>query len=114
MTITTNSACERRRHQRTVLQINMQCIRLDPEGGDVVDTLQTTDISRTGIGAISTRAYYPGQRILLCMPLSSVGGRRNIYATVTRCRPCEEGYNVGMDFDGVSLGAWDKHSVAAA
>jgi len=80
-------------------------IRLDPDGGDVMSELNMVDISRSGIGAISERPMYPGQRILLCLPLSQDSGRRNFYATVVRCRRSEEGYRVGMEFDSVSLGA---------
>ena len=95
---------ERRRHPRTQLQLTLRGIRLDPDGGEVVDTLHMQDISRSGIGAICDRSYYPGQRVVLCLPLTPQGGRRNIYATVVRCRHLEEGYRVGMEFDGVSLG----------
>ena len=107
---------ERRRHQRTQLQMDLQCIRLDPDGTDVVDMLKTTDISRNGLGAICDRPFYPGQRVMLCMPLTSMGGRRNIYATVVRCRHEEEGHNVGLEFDVSSMSIWssDAPAVAAA
>jgi hypothetical protein len=81
-------------------------IRLDPDGGDVVDTFHTVDISRSGMGVISSRAYYPGQRIVLCLPTVGGGGRRNVCATVVRCRPGEEGFHVGVKFDALSFGAW--------
>ena len=106
-------ARERRHYPRTHLQMKIQCVRLDPDGGDVVDTLETVDISRRGIGAISDRAFYPGQRLLLCMPLTSMSGRRNIYATVVRCRREEEGHSVGIEFDGASLGLWRVEAPAA-
>lgn len=107
---------ERRHHPRTQLQMRIQCIRFDPDGGDVVDVLETVDISRNGIGAIADRPFYPGQRVLLCMPLTGMGGRRNIYASVVRCRQMSDGYRVGMAFDNVSQGAMysDKPAVAAA
>lgn len=106
--------CERRQHQRLCLQIKLQCIRLDPEGGDVVDTIETTDISRTGLGAISMRPYYPGQRILVCMPMSSQNGRRNIYGTIIRCRQLEEGYHLGVQFDGMALAGFANGPAVAA
>ena len=105
---------ERRRHPRTHLQIRLQCIRLDPEGGDVVAMLDTVDISRCGVGAMSDRPFYPGQRVVLCMPLSSMGGRRNIYATVVRCRREEEGYNVGIEFDASAVSIWRTEAPAQA
>ncbi len=97
---------ERRRHPRAQLQMALRAIRLDPDGGDPVDTLHMVDISRSGLGAYTDRPLYPGQRILLCLPLSSNGGRRNIYATAVRCRQRDEGYRVGLEFDTASVGAW--------
>jgi len=97
---------ERRRHARTHLQMNLPCIRLDPDGGDVADSLQMYDISRSGIGAYCNRPFYPGQRIVLCLPLTGETGRRNIYASIVRCRPELEGYRVGMEFEPSSLCAW--------
>jgi hypothetical protein len=106
---------ERRRHPRTQLQMTLRCIRLDPDGGDVVDSLSLFDISRSGLGAYCDRPFYPGQRLVLCLPLTGSNGRRNIYGTVTRCRPTEDGYRVGMVFDRVSLGEWAAaHEVSVA
>jgi hypothetical protein len=113
-TATTTHIGERRRHQRLHLQIKMQCIRLDPEDGDVVDTLETLDISKSGLGALSNRPYYPGQRLLICMPLSSTSGRRNVYGTVIRCRQVEEGYHLGVQFDSVAMGAFANGPAVAA
>jgi hypothetical protein len=88
--------------------MKVQCIRLDPDGVDVLDALETIDISRSGVGAMSERSFYPGQRILLCMPLTSLNGQRNIYAKVVRCRQEEQGYNIGLEFDAESLGVWNE------
>jgi len=107
------STMERRRHARTQLQMTLNCIRLDPEGGDVMDTLHMVDISRSGLGAISDRPYYPGQRIVLCLPLSPNGGRRNMYARVIRCRPDQDGYRIGLQFDSASTAAWYASAAAA-
>ena len=106
MTDNDTSVMERRRHPRTLLQMTLQGIRLDPGGGDVVDTFHTVDISRSGMGAICDRSFYPGQRVVICLPLSENGGQRNIYATVVRCRPEAGRYHVGMEFDTVSVGSW--------
>jgi hypothetical protein len=97
-----DTTVERRRHPRTMLQMAVQCVRLDPEAGDVIDKLHLVDISRTGVGGFCDRPFYPGQRVVLCMPLSLDGGRRNIYATVVRCRGTADGYRVGMAFDSSS------------
>jgi hypothetical protein len=109
-------AMERRRHPRTKLQMTLQGIRLDPDGGDVVDALRMCDISRSGMGVHTARSFYPGQRVVLCLPLSDHGGRRNIYATVVRCSKEQEDFRVGMEFDTVSLGRLygGASSVAAA
>lgn len=98
--------------------MRLRGIRLDPDGGDVVDMLEMTDISRSGLGAKGERGFYPGQRMVLCLPLSETGGRRSIYATIVRCRPTDEGsYRVGLEFDSTSAGQWcgtATESIAAA
>ena len=101
----TTTTTERRRHRRTQLQMTIRSIRLDPDAGDPLDTLHMVDISRGGLGAYVDRPFYPGQRVVLCLPLSNNGGRRNIYATAVRCRPEEDGYRVGLAFDTASMGA---------
>jgi len=97
---------DRRRHGRTRIKMRLKGIRLEPDGGDVVDTLDMVDISRSGIGARCERGFYPGQRMVVCLPLSGHGGRRSIYATVGWCRTGDEGYRVGMQFDTASVGSW--------
>ena len=102
----TATSTERRRHPRTALRMSLRCIRLDPDGGDVSDSLDMTDISRSGMGAICERAFYPGQRILLNLPAGQDRGRRNIYAAVVRSQPVREGHRVGLEFDRASAAAW--------
>jgi len=115
---------ERRRHPRTRIAMTLGCVRLDPDGGDVVDSLNMRDISRGGLGAYSVRPYYPGQRIVLNLPIPTDGGRRNVYATIVRCRQEEDGYTVGFAFDAPYVGeayqysrttvnTTPKHAVAA-
>jgi hypothetical protein len=96
---------ERRRHQRTQLRMTLHGINLDPEAGTSQDTLEMVDISRGGLGANADRYMYPGQKIVLCLPLHPDGGRRNIYATVVRCGRVTESYRVGLQFDHVAMGA---------
>ncbi len=105
---------ERRRHPRTRLQMVLHGIRLDPDGGDVRDTLQMQDISRGGMGATAGRWLYQGQRIVLCLPLHPDGGRRNLYATVVRCAKGKEGFDVGLEFDRVPLDSSAFTPVTAA
>jgi hypothetical protein len=106
---------ERRRHTRTRLSMMLHGIRLDPDGGDVHDTLQMLDISRRGLGALSDRWLYPGQKVLLCLPLHPQGVRRNVYATVVRCAKGADGYRIGLEFDSVIYGASvSGHPAAAA
>ncbi len=99
-------SAERRRHPRTALRMSLRCVRLDPDGGDVEDTLHMVDISRSGMGAICQRPFYPGQRIVLCLPQSEGNGRRNIYASVVRSRLDDEAYHVGLEFDRTPATAW--------
>ena len=105
---------ERRRHPRTRMQMMLHGIRLDPDGGDVRDTLHMQDISRSGMGAMADRWLYQGQRIVLCLPLHPDGGRRNMYATVIRCSKTNDGYEVGLQFDHSSLTASAFTPVSAA
>ena len=102
----TGVALERRRYPRTGLQMSVRCIRLDPEDGDVIDRLHVTDISRAGLGGVTGGPYYPGQRVLLAMPLSESSGHRNIHASVVRCRQLDEGYRIGLRFDDGSVSCW--------
>ena len=90
---------ERRRHPRTHLQMSVHCVRLDPGGSNMLDQLEMFDISRSGIGAISQQSYYPGQRVVVRLPLSKADGGRNRYASVVRCRMSRDrGYEVGLQF----------------
>ena len=107
---------ERRMHPRTQLQMTLHGIRLDPDGGDVHDTLEMKDISRGGKGAVADRWLYPGQKILLCLPTHPENGRRNVSATVIRCQKAQQGYRIGLEFDhvGVQSSVGVAHAVAAA
>ena len=98
---------ERRRHPRTKMETTLRSICLDPAAVDIVSTLETVDISRGGVGAMSLRSFYPGQRVVLCLPLAGGLGNRNLYATVVRSRfdAQQQGYRVGMEFDGAAMGA---------
>ncbi len=102
---------ERRRHPRTMLQLGVRCVRLDPHEGDVIDRIHTVDSSRSGLGAVSDLAYYPGQRVILCMPRQDGDGDRRVYATVRRVRSDKrDGYQLGLEFEHVSLGSWGTAS----
>ena len=96
------SGIERRRHQRIRLSREIRGIRLDPDCDEVVDSLEAFDVSRSGLGAVTDRSYYPGQRVMLCMPRTEQAGERSIYATIVRCRPRNDQYMIGMEFDGAS------------
>jgi hypothetical protein len=98
--------------------MTLQGIRLDPDGGDVVCLLHMIDISKSGMGACSDRAFYRGQRIVLNLPGAPAGLRRNVAATVVRCLPDREhGFQVGMEFDAIPSANWvggSRPAVAAA
>jgi len=98
---------ERRRHPRMLMDATLNCICLDPDAVDVVNCLQTVDISRGGMGALSPRAFYPGERLILSVPLSPGSGRRNLYASIVRSRYDAEtdGHRVGLAFDNGAVGA---------
>lgn len=82
------------------------CLRLDPDGCDVVDVLDTVDISHSGVGVRAERLYYPGQRMVVSLPMSDAQGHRNIYATVVRCQPQDRSNRIGLRFDSASIGSW--------
>ena len=97
---------ERRRHPRTHLQMNLRGIRLDPECCEPTDCLRMRDISRNGMGAQSDHPFYPGQHILLSLPILRGAGRRSVNARVVRCSRGREGYAIGLEFETASTGAW--------
>jgi hypothetical protein len=103
---------ERRRHPRTCVKMILRGVRLDPEEGEILDSLRMVDISRGGMGAYVDRPAYPGQRFVLCLPISEKSGRRNIYATVMRARQTEDGCRVGLRFENVAVGDWAGVSTA--
>ena len=103
---------DRRLHPRTQLQVTLRGLRLDPEG-ELVDTFHMCDISRSGLGAFVDRPYYPGERVVLNLPVLEDGTRRGVYATVVRCRPDQAGFKVGMRFDGNSGTMWVGNPAAA-
>jgi len=105
MTTTLTKAAERRRHYRVSLKMGVQCVRLDPHEGDVIDRVHMVDLSRSGVGAVSDRWYYPGQRVVVCLPPLGTSGKRQMSATVRRCRADrEKGYRIGLEFDCTSVG----------
>ena len=111
-------AAERRRHYRVSLKMGVQCVRLDPHEGDVIDRIHLVDMSRSGIGAVSDRWYYPGQRVVVCLPPIGSRGNRQVSATVRRCNSdCERGYRIGLEFDHTSVETFspvDPNALVAA
>ena len=105
---------ERRRHARTPREVSILSVRLDPDGGDVVDNLQMVDISRSGMGATADRYFRRGQRIILSLPSDSDNGYRSVYATIVQCHQDGEDYRVGLEFDTTSAGAWGGLGKAVA
>ncbi len=103
---TTYSPKERRRHSRTQLDITLQGIRLDPDGGDVLNSLRMIDISKSGMGVLSDRPLYRGQRLVLALPFGVSSERRNVYASVVHYRSAQDNYHVGLEFDRASVGNW--------
>jgi len=99
-----------------MVQMNLRGVRLDPEEGEILDSLRMVDISRGGMGVYTDRPAYRGQRFVLCLPTADLSGRRNIYATVMRCRSTEDGYRVGLQFDTFSQPNWSgvNQGLAAA
>ena len=97
---------ERRRHPRTQLKMTLRGIRLDPDGGDVLNTFRMVDISQSGMGVLSEKSFYPGQRIVLDLPIGMSAGRRNVSARVVHCLPEKEGYHIGLEFETTATNSW--------
>ncbi len=114
MAYETEMGMERRRHARTPHGVSILSVRLDPDGGDVVDNLEMVDISRSGMGATADRFFRRGQRIILSLPSDSDSGYRSIYATIVQCHQDGEDYRVGLEFDTTSAGAWGGLGKAVA
>ena len=94
---------ERRRHPRTHVSMGMECVFFDPDGPRVMDHMDMVDLSRSGVGALSKNRYYPGQRVMICLPAAGDGSDRSMYATVARCIPDREGgYHIGLSFDAAT------------
>jgi hypothetical protein len=79
-----------------------------------MDRVNMFDISRSGIGGLSDRRYYPGQRVVVCMPVGGDDSLRSLQAKVVRCQAEREGgYQVGLEFDAASLGGWQDAEMVA-
>ena len=89
---------ERRLHPRTQVSMPLQLTRLDPDGGDLVEQVEMVDISRGGLGALSSRWHYPGQRVVVRLPAPGLGVR-NICGIIRRCAPSEQRFRVGIEFE---------------
>ena len=104
---------ERRRHPRTDVLAPLECMFFEPDGPHVSDELQSLDVSYSGIGAMSTNRYYPGQRVVISLPNIEQDEPRRMHATVVRCSPHREGgYKVGFSFDGASVVTFGERSEA--
>ena len=111
---TTTKGIERRRHSRASVHLDVRCIRLDPHEGGIIDEVDMVDLSRSGVGAVSDNWYYPGQKVVVCLPADTEHGKRQIPATVRRCLSRhEDGYHIGMEFDHNSLNTWSSLSTRA-
>jgi hypothetical protein len=114
MVTTAMKSIERRRHSRASVHMGVRCIRLDPHEGGVVDEVDMVDLSSSGVGAISDSWYYPGQKVVVCLPADTDHGKRQMQATVKRCLSRnEEGYRIGLEFDHKSHNTWTNVSTEA-
>ena len=96
--LTEAAVAERRLHPRTQIQMAVQAIRLDPDGGDLIEQLEMVDISRGGMGAVSSRAFYPGQRVVLKLPGMGMSVR-SVCGVVRRVAKQDERYRLGIQFE---------------
>ena len=111
MVSTTKTGIERRRHSRASVHMGVRCIRLDPHEGGVIDEVDMVDLSSSGVGAISDSWYYPGQKVVVCLPADGEHSKRQMQATVRRCLSRnEEGFRIGFEFDHNSLNTWTNVS----
>ena len=113
MMTTDANLSERRQYPRTQLHMPVQAITLDFDGPDRVDQFEMVDISRGGVGIVSQRSLYPGQRLLLKLPAPGMGVR-SLCGIIRRCRPQEGKYLVGVEFDQPLASLCGDASIAAA
>ena len=107
------SGHERRRHPRTDVLAPLQCMFFEPDGPHIQEELQSLDLSYSGVGAMSTNRYYPGQRVVISLPDATESEPRRMHATVVRCNPHREGgYQVGFSFDGASVVSYGERTEA--
>ena len=111
---TAKKGIERRRHSRESVHGGVRCIRLDPHEGGVIDEVDMVDLSSSGAGAVSDSWYYPGQRVVVCLPADIDHNNRQMQATIRRCLSRqEEGFRIGLEFDRNSLNTWTNVSTEA-
>ncbi|NQU74804.1 MAG: PilZ domain-containing protein [Planctomycetes bacterium] len=91
------SIAERRQYPRTQLNLPVQVIRLDPDGEDLVEQIEMLDISRGGIGAMCSKMFYPGQRLVLSLPARGMGVRR-VCGIIQRCTKQQDRFHLGIQF----------------
>jgi hypothetical protein len=98
---------ERRRFHRWHWQADIQGICLDSRGRRVIETLKTLDISRCGMGAMSSHPHAIGQNVVIGL-LEPSGRTHYVHATVVRCENDEQGTRLGLEFKDspAYLGYW--------
>ncbi|MBT3201384.1 MAG: PilZ domain-containing protein [Phycisphaerales bacterium] len=112
---TTIKAIERRRHRRESVHFDVRCIRLDPHEGGIIDNVDLVDLSQSGVGAVSENWYYPGQKVVVCLPADATHGSRQVKATVKRCLSRHApGYRIGMEFDHNARDTWVNQNTELA
>ena len=89
---------ERRMHPRTRVNMSIQVMRMDPDAGDLIDQVEMVDISRGGIGLVSDKSFYPGQRLVMKLPATGMDVR-SICGVIRRCERRGESFQVGVEFD---------------
>lgn len=105
---------ERRRFPRWQWDTRLHGIHVDSDGKCTVETIQTVDVSKGGLGAITPHEHEVGQHFVIGLPEPS-GRLRYVHAKIVRCWNDTIGRHVGMEFSDlpVDLGHWMNQRLAA-
>ena len=92
-----NSLCEERRQSdRWDADGVATAFELGGERFGRMHELRVVDYSPEGMGVIAASPLDPGSQVSIGFQATARLARRG---TVTRCRPCDEGYHIGIQFD---------------
>jgi hypothetical protein len=114
----TTTSSDMRRHGRVGLTRPAIAVELDPDGAPLAPwTVQTFDLSRSGLGLLSRRMVHVGRYLVVEVVGAGKERQTVLFGVVRQCRYEEgRGYMVGLEFKQLPVGtllrrylnAWSK------